>query len=155
VVAVRMRSSARMRLRRVDQVSRDPGSACAQRAACVVGKVNACRTFADRDFPLRWYVVLPVDRVWSLVWWEEGKVKTIALAHMKRKRVRLTSYEFPLSQLLMRWGLTSKELDRYLEAHVYKWNRDILKVRATRKPLTGKTLEIVRPVHKVHDVRVH
>lgn len=114
--------------------------------------ISAGRTFADKDHPTRWYVVLRVDYVWSLVWWEKGKPKTIPLAHVQSGRVRITSFPFPVSQLLARWGITSKDLDLFMEQHVYRHDPDVIEVRATRRPLTGRTLEVVRQRHRSHMV---
>lgn len=115
-------------------------------------KINAGRTFADKDRPTRWYVVLPVDAIWSLVWWENGKAKTIPLSHMKKKKIRITAFDFPMSQLLARWGVDAKTVDRFLEEHIYRWDPDVIRVRKTRRPLTGRTIDVVRHAHRSHGV---
>lgn len=115
-----------------------------KRKAISEAQIAAGRTFADVNNPLRWYVVLPVDFVWSLVWWEGGKPKVLPIAEVQGGRVEVTAFGFPVSQLLARWGITSAELDRFLEDHFYRHDRDVQTVRATRRPLTGRTLEHVR-----------
>ncbi len=110
--------------------------------------ISAGRTFADKDEPTRWYVVLPIDYVWSLAWWEEGVLKTRPIRDVQSGKVRITSFSFPVSQLIMRWGITSKQLDEFMEEHVYRHEPDVLNVRATRRPLTGRTIEHVRPRHR-------
>lgn len=114
--------------------------------------VNAGRTFADKDRPRRWYVVLKVDFAWSLVWWEKGRVRTIPLSHMKQRKIRITAFDFPMSQLLDAWGVTTRQIDQYLEQHMYRWDDDVQHVRATRRPLTGRTIDVVRPSHRHHGV---
>ena len=41
-----------------------------------MSRVNVGRTFADKDRPARWYVYLKVSGIYSLVWWEKGKLRT-------------------------------------------------------------------------------
>ena len=115
-------------------------------------RLNVGRTFADRDVLGRWYVVLVVDGVWSLVWWEDGTPREIPTSQVKRRKLRLESWDFPVSQLPCRWGITLAVLDEFLEHRMYKWDKDVREVRAKRTPLNGRTVVHVRHRHRSHRV---
>lgn len=112
-----------------------------------MARVALGKTFADLDHPGRWYVLLPVDGAFCLVWWEGGRPRTVL-----RSQVRIEQRDFAVYQLLARWGIKTSELDAFLERRFYRWEPDVRKVRQTRKPLTtpGRTLE-----HQPHQHRAH
>ena len=116
-----------------------------------MSKINVGRVCVDKDRPLRWYVVLALGpgSIWCLVWWEHGEFRAIPLGSMAAKKIRLDTFEvdFPVYQLLARWGITSAQLDAFMEDEVYRWDADVAKVRETRQPLNGRTIEHVRHRH--------
>lgn len=112
-----------------------------------MSRINVGRTFADKDHPGRWYVVLVVDEVWALVWWEDGKPHAVPFDQRKELGIRLDSFDFSMKQLLTRWGVTAKVVDKFLEERMYRYDPDVKNVRETRRPLTGRTLEVIRPRH--------
>ena len=118
-----------------------------------VARLNVGRTFADKDRPDRWYVVLIVDGCWSLVWWEDGVPHEIPTSQIKRRKVRLDAFDFPMNQLLARWGISARDLDAFLEQRMYRWDADVREVRNNRQPLNGRTTLHVRHRHKVRGVR--
>lgn len=111
------------------------------------GRINVGRTFADKDNPGHWYVYLRVDGIYLLCRWEEGVLRT-----KLRNEVRLDAFDFPVYQLLARWGITSATLDAFMERSYYRDDADVKNVRATRRPINGRTIEHVRPRHRVDPV---
>lgn len=113
-----------------------------------MSRVNVGRTFADKDKPSRWYVVLKVDHVYALVWWEGGEPHAVPVSEMKRRKIKLDSFDFPMSQLLHRWGITARQLDEFLESGMYRHEPDVSHVRSTRKPTNGRTTHHLKHRHK-------
>ncbi|KKL72350.1 hypothetical protein LCGC14_2085820, partial [marine sediment metagenome] len=121
-------------------------------------RVNAGRTFADKDRPTRWYVVLPVDAVWSLVWWEDGRVRTIPMSHMTREKIRITVFDFPMSQRHM-------QLSDVITFHGYdkpkEFEQKIVTCKEYQRPIIctewltrqrGNTFESILPLFAQHHV---
>ncbi len=111
-------------------------------------RINTGRTFVDKGDPGRWYVILEVDSVWSLVWWENGFPRWFPVSEMKTRSVSLEAYDFPVYQLLARWRTSSKAIDEFMERHVYRQHADVKRVRMTRRPLNGRTIDHVRHRHR-------
>ena len=107
-----------------------------------MSKVNLGRTFADKDHPGHWYVYLRVNGVYLLCRWERGVLKT-----KLRNDVRIDAFDFSVYQLLTAWGITSRELDAFMERHTYLGDPDVVRVRRDNKPLNGRTIEHVRHRH--------
>ena len=112
-----------------------------------MSRMGVGKTFADKDRPNRWYVCLPVDGVWSFVWWE-GRFYTVL-----PNEVRVEPYAFSIYQHVTRWGVSIREVDRFIEDRFYKWDPDVKNVRATRDPLNNKTIWHAPIRHKVHPGR--